>query len=88
MADSDQVPTLIKPVMDRFPADADLIRRHARRDSDFLTLCEDYATAFETLRRLEVSNRAMIRSRIAEYRALMRDLEGDIERMLDTRRKR
>jgi hypothetical protein len=81
-ADSVQLPIFIKDVVDRFPGDAVLIARYARGDSGFCSLCEDYALALEVVRRLETSERAMVERRIADYRALMRELEGDIQRML------
>jgi hypothetical protein len=82
MPDPVQLPIFIRHVVARFPGHADLILRSARSDGDFCSLCEDYAVALEAVRRLEASDRPIVESRIAEYRVLVSDLEGDIQRML------
>ena len=82
MADPAETPISIRYVTGRFPADGDLILRCAQTDSAFRSLCEDYALALEVVRRLVGVERQKVESRIAEYRALVADLESDIQCML------
>jgi len=88
MADPAQMPILVRHVMDRFPADADLVLQCALENERFRSLCEDYALALEALRRLEALDRRMVESRIADYRALMTDLEREIQSTLEVNKKR
>jgi len=87
MVDPTQMPILVKHVMDRFPADAELVLRCALESERFRSLCEDYALALEASRRLESVDRQIVESRIADYRALMSDLEQEIRRTLEIRRR-
>jgi hypothetical protein len=82
------MPILVKHVMDRFPAEADLVLRCALESESFRSLCEDYALALEALRRLEAFDRHMVESRIADYRVLMRELEREIQGILEISKKR
>jgi hypothetical protein len=81
-----EMPILVKHVMDRFPADAELVLKCALESERFRSLCEDYALALEASRRLESLERPIVERRIADYRALMSDLEQEIQRTLQTRR--
>ena len=75
-------PGVLTHVADRLGADADLILHHARGDSDFCSLCEDYAAVLGVMRRLETFERPLVEMRIAEYRALVTNLEDEIQRAL------
>jgi hypothetical protein len=60
------------------PEWADEITRLALRNFAFRTLCEDYGIAFEALNRLEIRNHPLDVEKLIEYRALIRDLEGEL----------
>jgi hypothetical protein len=87
MVNRAEMPILVRHVMDRFPADAELVLRCALESERFRSLCEDYALALEASRRLEAVDRQIVESRIADYRALMNDLEQEIHKTLEIRRR-
>lgn len=65
-----------------FPERAEEIPRLALRNDAFRTICEDYGMALEALKRLEIRNHPLDLERILEYRALIRELEGELREEL------
>jgi hypothetical protein len=65
-----------------FPDRADEIPRLALRNAAFRTVCEDYGIAVEALNRLEIRNHPLDVEKLAEYRALIRDLEVELRAVL------
>ncbi len=82
------MPSEVKHVIQRFPAQADLIVRLAAQSESFRTICEDYALAVETLQRFEalghaqLESKAQLEHKIADYRSIVLDLAQEIERLL------
>ena len=82
------MPPEVRHVIDRFPAQADLIVRLAAQSETFRAICEDYALAVETLQRFEalgraqLENKAQVEHKIADYRGIVLDLAQEIERSL------
>ncbi len=82
------MPSEVKHVIQRFPAQADLIVRLAAQSESFRAICEDYALAIETLQRFEtlgraqLENKAQVERKIADYRGIVLDLAQEIERSL------
>ena len=62
-----------------FPDRADEVSRLALCNETFRSLCEEYGLAVDTLDRLEVANRPHDVERMYEYRALIKELEGDLK---------
>lgn len=67
--------------MARFVDVADLIRSRAKDDEVLRDLCEDYRLARKTLMRLR-KERPKPTKKIAEYSALVEDLEEEVMRYL------
>ena len=65
-----------------FPERAEEIPRLALRNDAFRTICEDYSTALDALKRLESRNHPLELERILEYRGLIRDLERELREEL------
>lgn len=73
---------LLGPVVERFPDQQARILRLALRDAGFRALCEEYDLARKSYGRLQVSpDRA---AEVAEYRAVIADLEREIRGFLDS----
>lgn len=68
----------VRRVMERFPESADAIAQLAGESEAFQSICEDYDLGLATLRQFEAQLGGN-RQRIAEYRALLFDLEREIE---------
>jgi hypothetical protein len=75
------MPDAIRHVIERFPEQADAITRLAEQSEAFLSICEDYELGLVTLRQFEVEV-TVRHERIAEYCALVADLELEIEQAL------
>jgi len=67
--------------IDRFPERAQLIGRLAAQSEVFRSLCEDHQLAVETLEGLMTRCPADDKT-IREYHALVKELEADIETIL------
>lgn len=65
-------------LMRRFPYLEKAIEGRYIASTEFRSLCGDYVDAAEALARLEDSIDPVIHRRIAEYRKLVRNLEGEI----------
>jgi hypothetical protein len=61
---------------------ADDVSRLALRNQRFRSLCDDYGLTIEALEVLERRNHPMDVEKMAEYRALRRELERDLEHEL------
>jgi hypothetical protein len=66
----------------RFPGQAQLLRNLALKDRAFRSLCEDYALARASLAGFEALPEAAERGEIADYRAVVAELEAEIARFL------
>ncbi len=51
-------------------------------DPEFLALCEDYDACVNALRYWSQSKKPEAKTRVSEYRALVRDLEEEIDQVL------
>jgi hypothetical protein len=76
----DPIPSIM-PILLRFSGKSAMIRRLVAEDEGFRCLAEDYLLAHNTLRRLE-NQPSGNTDRIAEYKAILRDLEDDIDKFL------
>jgi len=73
---------LLGPVVERFPDQQARILRLALRDADFRALCEEYDLARKSYGRLQASPER--EAEVAEYRAVIADLEEEIRGFLDS----
>jgi hypothetical protein len=78
MTEKDAVRPDLALVLGRFPQVTLLIRQRFMADQGFRGLCEDYALARETLARFRTMPNAEQRPEIAEYVAIIADLENEI----------
>jgi hypothetical protein len=70
-------------VLEHFPHSAALVRRLVVVDDTFWSICEDYALARATLVKLEKLEQAEQNvTKLADYRALVADLEREIAEAL------
>ena len=77
---------ILAPVVERFPDEQARIFRLALRDQGFRALCEEYDLARKSYGRLQVTpDRA---AEVAEYRAVIADLEQEIRDFLAPKRNR
>jgi hypothetical protein len=82
MAKADIAKTGLAQAAARFPEAAARLRRLALADPGFRDLCEDYGLARESLARFEARPDAAERPEIREYRSVIAELEGEIDRFL------
>lgn len=83
MSDSNASRLDLTQVLERFPHYAVLIRRLVVVDETFWSICEDYALAKATLANLEKPEQAERHAEeLADYRALVADLEREIAEVL------
>jgi hypothetical protein len=75
----------MKRALERFPEMAPLIGRLAARSEAFRSLCEDHELAAETLEGLMARGPGHDRA-IVEYDTLVKELEADIEKVLQRTR--
>jgi hypothetical protein len=80
--DADATRGWLREAIERFPDKAPALRRLALRDQTFRSLCEDYGLAHASLAGFQARTDAADRPEIADYRALIAELETEIERSL------
>jgi hypothetical protein len=68
----------VSQLLERFPEDAALVARMFVESDGFRGMCEDLVLAKSTLVELESFQRGREPTKIAEYRQLVADLEGEI----------
>lgn len=82
MAKADVAEAGLARAVERFPEAAGALRRLARSDPDFREICEEYALAQESLARFEARPDAAERPEVGDYRTVIAELEGEIDRIL------
>jgi hypothetical protein len=82
VTDSERVPFDLAQLLERFPSEAALVTRLLAEDDGFRTVCEDFVLARRTLEQLEAFQREVQRTKVAEYRQLVADLEREISQAL------
>ena len=79
--------SVIKPnifyVIKRFPGRERAIKGLFRTSGSFRTLCEDYQQCDQALERWNATDTEVSQTRVAEYSALMEELEAEIIETLD-----
>lgn len=75
-------------VLERFPKDAALVRRLFLSDTEFQSICEDYVVALDALAHFRERPDADRRPEVAEYEALIEELEKEIGTLVDAARER
>ena len=68
----------ILAINERFPDHKKTIKRLYREDETFQSICEDYQSCYEALKRWSQSVLAEASARKIEYADLLRDLEQEI----------
>jgi hypothetical protein len=81
------LPSSVSCVAGRFPGDIQLVIRLAVESEDFRSICEDLALAVETLRQLDKQDPGKDSATTLEYRALVQELDQEIERVLARHRR-
>lgn len=66
----------------RFPEAGARLRRLAGRDPEFREICAEYALAHRSLAGFEARPDAAERPEVADYRAVIAELEREIDRFL------
>jgi hypothetical protein len=82
MGRSDAMHAGLELVVEQFPGKAALVRRLVLRDEGFRGLCEDYALAQASLAGFVARSDAADRPEIAEYHAVIAELEREIGRFV------
>ena len=82
MGQADATHTGLAQAVGRFPDQAPLLRRLVLKDTAFRSLCEDYALARASLAGFEARSDAAERPEIADYRAVIAELESEIARFV------
>jgi len=82
MAKADIAQTGLAQAAARFPAAAARLRRLALADPGFRELCEEYGLARQSLARFEALPDAAARPEVTDYRSVIAELEGEIDRSL------
>jgi hypothetical protein len=82
MADADIARTGLDQAVARFPDAAPRLHGMALTDPAFRDICEEYALARESLARFEARPDAAERPEISDFRTVIAELEGEIDRML------
>ncbi len=82
MADTDIAQFGLARAMTRFPESAARLRRLAVTDPEFLEICEEYGLAQTSLAGFEARPDAAQRPEIGDYRAVIAELESEIDRCL------
>ncbi|MEJ2589232.1 MAG: hypothetical protein P8165_16980 [Deltaproteobacteria bacterium] len=79
--------SVIKPnifsVVRRFPRREQAIKGLFRTSDSFRTLCEDYHLCTQALERWNAADTEVSQARVAEYSALMEELEAELIEALD-----
>ena len=73
-------------ILEQFPEKSHTIALLVEEDTEFLALCEDYDACVKALRYWEQSKEPEAKSRVSEYRTLVRELEEEIRAELEPRR--
>ena len=81
MTDASAVRTELDRVIERFPGEEALARRLFVTHPAFRSACEDYHLARQGLANFEKLAALAPRSELAEYKALVRDLEAELMAM-------
>jgi len=82
MADADIAQTGLAQAIARFPETAATLRRLALSDPGFREICEEYGLAQKSLAGFEARPDASERPEIGDYRTVIAELEGEIDRCL------
>ena len=82
MADTDIAQAGLARAVARFPEAATALRRLALTDAVLREICEDYALAQESLAAFEARLDAAERPEIGDYRTIIAEIEGEIDRRL------
>jgi hypothetical protein len=69
-------------ILEQFPEKSHVIAHLIEEDPEFLTMCEDYDTCVNALRYWEQSKKPEAKTRVDEYRSLVRELEEEISQAL------
>jgi hypothetical protein len=80
MAKADIAEAGLARAVERFPEATATLRRLARSDPDFREICEEYALAQQSLTGFEAREDAAERPEIGDYRTVIAELEGEIDR--------
>ena len=88
MADADIARMGLAACMARFPGAAATQRRLAVTDPAFGEICEEYGLARQSLAGFEARLDAAERPEIGDYRAVIAELESEIDRFLREARQR
>jgi len=73
-------------ILEQFPEKSHTIALLMEEDTEFLALCEDYDACVKALRYWEQSNEHEAKTRVNEYRTLVRELEEEIRVALEPRK--
>ena len=65
-------------ILTNFEGSNDIIERTFRQNADFRSLCEDYYTCHQALKRWQVSGAAAAAQRQQEYTEWLTELEQDV----------
>lgn len=65
-------------ILEKFREDSHAIARLIEKDDEFLALCEDYDACVNALRYWAKSREPEAKTRVHEYRNLVRELEEEI----------
>ena len=82
MADADIARTGLDQAVARFPGAGAALHGMALADPAFREICEEYALAQESLTRFAAREDAADRPEVGDFRRVIAELEGEIERML------
>ena len=82
MASSDITEKGLASAVARFPEAASVLWKLARSDPGFREVCEEYALAQQSLAGFEARPDAAERPEIDDYRTLIVELEGEIDRFV------
>ncbi len=85
MARADSMQNGPAAIAARFPHAAGRVWGLADSNTDFRELCEEYGLACESLARFEAMPDAAERPEVPDYRRVIAELEGEIERYLGPR---
>ena len=69
-------------ILEKFREDSFTVARFMERDEEFLALCEDYDACVDALRYWAKSKDPEAKTRVNEYRTLVRELEEVITQAL------
>lgn len=82
MAKADIAEAGLERALQRFPQATATLRRLAQSDPGFREICEEYALAQVSLAGFEARLDAAVRPEVADFRLVIAELEGEIDRIL------